>query len=87
MGSAMMAARAWLTSDRSTGLENLMIFWNGHARPATHTQGRVYTNHLKPDTHHDFAGALTSSPRGIGHIVAAALHLTHFEYRYLPASR
>ncbi|MFI7650847.1 transposase family protein [Micromonospora sp. NPDC049460] len=29
----------------------------------------------------------TSSPRGIGDIVAAALHLTHFEYRYPPASR
>ncbi|WP_091301505.1 transposase family protein [Micromonospora halophytica] len=29
----------------------------------------------------------TSSPRGIGDIVAAALHLTHFEYRYLPESR
>jgi hypothetical protein len=29
----------------------------------------------------------TISPRRIGDIVAAALHLTHFEYRYLPESR
>jgi hypothetical protein len=29
----------------------------------------------------------TASPRGIGDTVAAALHLTHFEYRYLPTSR
>jgi hypothetical protein len=29
----------------------------------------------------------TVSPRRIGDIVAAALHLTHFEYRYLPQSR
>jgi DDE superfamily endonuclease/Helix-turn-helix of DDE superfamily endonuclease len=29
----------------------------------------------------------TSSPRKLGDIVAAALHLTHFEYRYLPESR
>ncbi|MFC3993852.1 hypothetical protein [Actinoplanes siamensis] len=28
----------------------------------------------------------TISPRRIGDIVAAALHLTHFEYRYLPRS-
>jgi hypothetical protein len=28
----------------------------------------------------------TASPRRIGDIVAAALHLTHFEYRYLPES-
>jgi hypothetical protein len=28
----------------------------------------------------------TASPRGIGDIVRAALHLTHFEYRYLPGS-
>ena len=26
----------------------------------------------------------TASPRRIGDIVAAALHLTHFEYKYLP---
>jgi hypothetical protein len=29
----------------------------------------------------------TASPRRIGDIVAAALHLTHFEYKYLPESR
>jgi hypothetical protein len=29
----------------------------------------------------------TASPRGIGAVVAAALHLTHFEYRYLPGRR
>jgi hypothetical protein len=29
----------------------------------------------------------TASPRRIGDIVGAALHLTHFEYRYLPQSR
>ena len=29
----------------------------------------------------------TASPRRLGDIVAAALHLTHFEYRYLPQSR
>jgi len=29
----------------------------------------------------------TTSPRRIGDIVAAALHLTHFEYRYLPETR
>jgi len=29
----------------------------------------------------------TVSPRRIGDIVAAALHLTHFEYKYLPQSR
>jgi hypothetical protein len=29
----------------------------------------------------------TASPRRIGDIVAAALHLTHFEYRYLPEAR
>lgn len=29
----------------------------------------------------------TASPRRIGDIVAAALHLTHFEYRYLSRSR
>jgi hypothetical protein len=29
----------------------------------------------------------TTSPRRIGDIVAAALHLTHFEYKYLPESR
>ncbi|MFY1674059.1 transposase family protein [Plantactinospora sp. WMMB334] len=29
----------------------------------------------------------TASPRRIGDIVAAALHLTHFEYKYLPDSR
>jgi hypothetical protein len=29
----------------------------------------------------------TASPRALGDIVAAALHLTHFEYRYLPQSR
>lgn len=29
----------------------------------------------------------TVSPRRIGDIVAAALHLTHFEYKYLPESR
>lgn len=28
----------------------------------------------------------TASPRRIGDIVAAALHLTHFEYKYLPGS-
>jgi hypothetical protein len=28
----------------------------------------------------------TASPRRIGDIVAAALHLTHFEYKYLPES-
>ena len=28
-----------------------------------------------------------ASPRRIGDIVAAALHLTHFEYKYLPQSR
>jgi hypothetical protein len=29
----------------------------------------------------------TAGPRRIGDIVAAALHLTHFEYKYLPQSR
>jgi hypothetical protein len=29
----------------------------------------------------------TASPRRLGDIVAAALHLTHFEYRYLPQPR
>ncbi|WP_176737875.1 transposase family protein [Micromonospora inyonensis] len=29
----------------------------------------------------------TVSPRRIGDIVAGALHLTHFEYKYLPESR
>jgi hypothetical protein len=29
----------------------------------------------------------TASPRRIGDIVAAAVHLTHFEYKYLPESR
>ena len=29
----------------------------------------------------------TASPRHLGDIVRAALHLTHFEYRYLPESR
>ncbi|MCO8275440.1 IS5/IS1182 family transposase, partial [Actinoplanes sp. TRM 88003] len=29
----------------------------------------------------------TTSPSRIGDIVAAALHLIHFEYRYLYASR
>jgi hypothetical protein len=29
----------------------------------------------------------TASPRALGDIIAAALHLTHFEYRYLPQSR
>lgn len=29
---------------------------------------------------------ITASPRSVGDIVRAALHLTHFEYRYLPAS-
>ena len=29
----------------------------------------------------------TVSPRRVGDIVAAALHLTHFEYKYLPQSR
>ncbi|MBT8227523.1 MAG: IS5/IS1182 family transposase [Dactylosporangium sp.] len=29
---------------------------------------------------------ITASPRSIGDIVRAALHLTHFEYRYLPNS-
>jgi hypothetical protein len=29
----------------------------------------------------------TASPRKTGDIVAAALHLTHFEYKYLPESR
>ena len=29
----------------------------------------------------------TASPRALGDIVAAALHLTHFEYRYLPQPR
>ena len=29
----------------------------------------------------------TASPRRIGDIAAAALHLTHFEYKYLPESR
>nr|BFE57990.1 hypothetical protein GCM10020063_025160 [Dactylosporangium thailandense] len=29
----------------------------------------------------------TASPRRLGDIVAAALHLTHFEYRYMPQSR
>jgi hypothetical protein len=29
----------------------------------------------------------TASPRTLGDIVRAALHLTHFEYRYLPNSR
>ncbi|MDW5324452.1 hypothetical protein [Plantactinospora sp. KLBMP9567] len=29
----------------------------------------------------------TASPRRIGDIVAAALHLTHFEYKYLPEAR
>ncbi|TDB80519.1 hypothetical protein E1182_08635 [Micromonospora sp. KC721] len=33
-----------------------------------------------------FAGALIS-PRRSGDIVAAALHLTHFEHKYLPQSR
>ncbi|WP_328426433.1 transposase family protein [Micromonospora sp. NBC_00389] len=28
----------------------------------------------------------TASPRRLGDIVRAALHLTHFEYRYLPES-
>ncbi|WP_320065650.1 transposase family protein [Micromonospora sp. RTGN7] len=28
----------------------------------------------------------TASPRSVGDIVRAALHLTHFEYRYLPES-
>jgi hypothetical protein len=29
----------------------------------------------------------TASPRALGDIIAAALHLTHFEYRYLPQPR
>ena len=29
----------------------------------------------------------TVSPRKLGDIIRAALHLTHFEYRYLPESR
>ncbi|MFG1884709.1 transposase family protein [Micromonospora sp. NPDC049102] len=28
----------------------------------------------------------TASPRQVGDVVRAALHLTHFEYRYLPDS-
>jgi hypothetical protein len=33
--------------------------------PALYLQhGRVYTNHLKPDTHHDFAGACVTNIEG-----------------------
>ncbi|MEN3306063.1 MAG: hypothetical protein V7603_2265 [Micromonosporaceae bacterium] len=39
------------------GVGTSMIFRTGHVRPAAPSKGRVYTNRLKPDTHHDFAGA------------------------------
>ncbi len=58
MRSAMMATRAWLTSDRSTGLENLDDLLERPCPPRYPHPGRVYANHLKPDTPHDFAGAL-----------------------------
>lgn len=54
----MMATRAWLTSDRSTGLENLDDLLERPCPPRYPHPGRVYTNRLKPDTPHDFAGAL-----------------------------
>jgi hypothetical protein len=40
----------------------------------------ILTGRWRPPHH------ITVSPRRIGDIVAAALHLTHFEYKYLPQS-
>jgi hypothetical protein len=37
---------------------NLDDLPNRPCLPSHHQQGRVSTNHLKPDTHHDFAGTL-----------------------------
>jgi hypothetical protein len=39
-----------------------MIFRTSHARPYISPRRRVYTNHLKPDTRHDFAGAVGRHP-------------------------
>lgn len=64
MRSAMMAARAWLTSNRSTGLENLDDLLERPCPPCCPHQGRVYANHLNPDTPHDFAGALVPARGG-----------------------
>ena len=44
------------------------------ASPSSSDAGRRYATHT------------TAGPRRIGDIVVAALHLTHFEYRYLPAA-
>ena len=55
--SAMMAARAWLTSERSTGVGTSMIFRTGHARPAATSTG-ASTPTSTTRTPYDFAGAL-----------------------------
>jgi hypothetical protein len=52
----MMATRAWLTSARSTGVENLDDLLNRSCPPCRLQPGRVYTKHSKPDT-------LTTLPR------------------------
>jgi hypothetical protein len=48
------------------GLEDLDDLLNRSCPPCYLQQGRVYTNLLKPDTHHDFAGALSPQTRTIG---------------------
>ena len=60
----MMTTRAWLTSDRSPGVENLDDLLNRSCPPRYHQQGRVYTNPTKPDTRHDFAGACVTNIEG-----------------------
>lgn len=40
------------------GVENLDDLLNRSCPPCSLQHGRVYTKHLKPDTHHDFAGTL-----------------------------
>jgi hypothetical protein len=51
------------------GVENLDDLSNRSCPPCYLPQGRVCTNRLNPDTHHDFAGALgdaltTNNPNG-----------------------
>jgi hypothetical protein len=58
------------------------------ASPAPHasTKAELVSKLLVSALPADYAIALTVSPRRIGDIVAAALHLTHFEYKYLNES-
>lgn len=69
----MMATRAWLTSDRSTRRRNLDDLLNWSCPLCCPQQGRVYTNHLKSDTRHNFAEALGIYPGLQGGFILATL--------------